>query len=217
MRPDISTRPNGKFGWLGGAVFGLDRWLRRWHGIFEFTGKDVCLFRLQSGRAEEKVMLSDGLEIKRTAPVLDLHLWNEHVPLMNGQGATVRWARRFNQALNFSLCELSRFLAEHPEFDDIVAIRGDLRFTLGSQDDQLARISERYGFERGAVTESKCALPRIGENIPMSLLALAINPRTAYKSIFRRGRQLAYPLRGNSEKRYVRRGAPRRRIGVRPC
>lgn len=217
MHSDISIGPYGDFGWFGGALFRLDRWLRRRQGIFEFTDNDICLCRIQRGSAEERVTLSDGLEIKRAAPVIDPHLWNEHVPAMNGQGATMRWARRVSQALEFSLRELSCFLAEHREFDDIVAIRGELRFTAGNQNDQLVRLCERCCFKLVGSIESKSSLSRIGDNILMLLLALAINPPTAYKSIFRRGRQLPYLSRGTLEKRYGPHGDTYRGIGERSC
>src|SRR5262249_61089430 len=51
--------------------------------------------------------------------VIDLHLWNEHVPLMPKQGATIAWARRMCFCIEVSLRELAKHLMARPELDDI--------------------------------------------------------------------------------------------------
>ena len=75
-------------------VFGLDRWLRRWHGIYEFTAQRDCLFRAERCLAEESLLLSDGTYVRRGDPLLKIHLWNEHMPVMRQDGPTIAWARR---------------------------------------------------------------------------------------------------------------------------
>jgi hypothetical protein len=49
-------------------------------------------------------------------------VWNEQFPAFPVHGPTLAWARRFNRAFDFSLCELARFLEVQRDFDDIKAI-----------------------------------------------------------------------------------------------
>src|SRR5262249_57804037 len=60
--------------------------------------------------------------------VIDLHLWNEHVPLMPKQGATIAWARRMCFCIEVSLRELAKHLMARPELDDISVIRANVTF-----------------------------------------------------------------------------------------
>jgi hypothetical protein len=190
--------------WFGQAVFGLDRWLRRRLNIIEYSSDENCLFRVQSGPAEEQVLLSDGTEVHPGDMVLGLHFWNEHMPAMDGNGVTLEWARQTSHALNVSFRELSRYLSLHPELDGIVAIRGDMRFGLGEEGAQLARLAAHFGFERANAFDVTPTMHRVGENILTSLLARAANPNTKYRSILRRDRQLVYMSRRVLQMRYGR-------------
>ncbi len=49
-------------------VFGLDRWLRRWHGIYEFTAHRECLFRAERCLAEANLLLADGVRVRSRGP-----------------------------------------------------------------------------------------------------------------------------------------------------
>jgi len=213
LRHEISLDPRGVVYWFEDAVFGLDSWLRQRQGIFEYTDAEFCLFRIQHGTAEEAVSFSDGSRIVRGDHVLDLHLWNEHMPPMGHDGPTFRWARRLSRSFDLSLRELAHYIATQPGSDDVLALRGDLRFSDDGQDCQPDRIAGRYGFEAASRTLSSPSIHRIGENILMSLLAMATNPHSARRSIFRRSRQLVYLSRRSLIERYGRQVA-RRNIAV---
>lgn len=169
-------------------VFSLDRWLRRWHGIYEFTAHRDCLFRAERCLAEESLLLSDGTRVRRGDPLLKVHLWNEHMPVMRQDGPTVAWARRASRAINTSLRELARHVAQSSDLDAIVAVCADMRLATAKQSAQLARIVARYGFE--AAKDSRVGRPgflrRIGENILMMLLVLATNPMAFRAAVLRR-------------------------------
>ncbi len=169
-------------------VFSLDRWLRRWHGIYEFTAHRDCLFRAERCLAEESFLLSDGVRVRRGDPLLKIHLWNEHMPAMGHQGPTVAWARRASRAVATSLRELARHVAQCSDLDAVVAICADMRLATAKQTAQLTRIVSRYGFE--AAKDSRIGRPGvlrlIGENILMVLLVLATNPIAFRAAILRR-------------------------------
>lgn len=169
-------------------VFSLDRWLRRWHGIYEFTAHRDCLFRVERCLAEESLLLSDGTRVRRGDPLLKVHLWNEHMPVIRQDGPTVAWARRASRAINTSLRELARHVAQSSDLDAVVAVCADMRLATARQSAQLARIVARYGFE--AAKDSRVGRPgflrRIGENILMMLLVLATNPMAFRAAVLRR-------------------------------
>lgn len=169
-------------------VFGLDRWLQRWHGVYEFTAHRDCIFRAERGLADETLLLSDGVRVYRGDPVLKVHLWNEHMPSMGQEGPTIAWARRASRALHTSLRELARHVAQDGDLDAVAAICADMRLAPAKQNAQLARIVARYGFE--AAKNSRVGRPgplrRIGENLLMMLLVLATNPIAFRTAVLRR-------------------------------
>lgn len=170
-------------------VFSLDRWLRRWHGVYEFTAHRDCLFRAERCAAEESLLLCDGVRVRRGDPLLRIHLWNEHVPVMGRDGPTIAWARRASRAVESSLRELARHVAQSRDLDAVVAVCADMRLATPKQSAQLARIVYRYGFE--AEKDSRVGRPGllrlIGENILMVLLVLATNPIAFRAAVLRRG------------------------------
>jgi hypothetical protein len=169
-------------------IFSLDRWLRRWHGVYEFTAHRECIFRAERSLAEESLPLSDGVRVCRGDPILKIHLWNEHMPAMGQKGPTIAWARRASRAVDTSLRELARHLARCSELDGVTAICADMRLAPAKQCAQPARIMSRYGFE--APKDSRVGRPgplrRIGENLLMMLLVLATNPIAFRAAVLRR-------------------------------
>ena len=170
-------------------VFSLDRWLRRWHGVYEFTTHRECLFRAERCLAEESLLLSDGMRVRRGDPLIRIHLWNEHMPAMGQRGPTVAWARRVSRAIETSLRELARHVAQCSDLNPVVAVCADMRLATAKQSAQLTRIVAHYGFEAGQ--DSRVGRPGplrlMGENILMGLLVLATNPIAFRATILRRG------------------------------
>jgi len=114
-------------GWLRRSIFGLDAHLRRQYGIVEFTARPDCILRIAPAAAEQMLVLSDGTRIQPGDPLLDLHLWNEHVPAIPPNGVTLRWAAAAAHCVRASLRTLAAETgAGHvPNF---VALRGCPRF-----------------------------------------------------------------------------------------
>jgi hypothetical protein len=189
--------------WIVRAVFALDRTLRRHQGIYEYTGHRECLFRVEQGCADQSLCLRDGAWIHRGDPILKLHLWNEQVPAMGRQGATIGWACRVHRAVEVSLRELARHLRERRELHRFAAICADMRLASTAQTRQLVQIAARYGFEDGDSLEVRPnALHRFGEIILICMLVLATNPAALRSSTLRRGFARVYLSRATLERRY---------------
>ena len=206
--PQYSGQPVFPAYWLENAVFGLDRWLRRRQGVFEYTDDPACIFRIQRAQAEGPLALSSGAQIEPGMPILNLHLWNEHVPLMGPEGATLGWASHFSRAIQASLRQLAAYLADNSEFDDIAALRAGMRLGTAEQGAQLLRLTARYGFELAEANQGgycrSSGLHSVGESILIFMLVLATNPVAVGTPVLRREHKLVYLSRPALERRYGR-------------
>jgi hypothetical protein len=189
------------------AVFGLDRWLRQRQGVLEFSDHPQCLFRIQPAKADAEVLLADGTRVAQGATLLNLHLWNEHVPAIGAEGATLQWARAVSRAIDLSLNELARHLGSTPSLDDVAALRADMRLGTVEQGAQLARLAARYGFQpacgTGAHAGDTGTVQRLAENMFILLLVLATNPAAFGTPVLRRDHTLVYLSRLALEQRYA--------------
>jgi len=164
--------------WLVEALSAFDDRQRRRQAVFEYTNSPACIFRLDITRAPHDLALHDGTRVRAGDRVARLHFWNEQIPPLPEDGATIAWARRMQRAIGLSLHELARYLAERPDLADIAVISGLVPSATKSQSGQLARIMAYYGFE--TIPEPhplplRERLHRLGENILISFIVLAHN------------------------------------------
>jgi hypothetical protein len=191
--------------WLDKLIFGLDRVLRRWQSVVEYTHDPACILRIKFGRLEQDFVLSDGTAGHAGERFIDLHLWNEQVPAMPKEGASIAWARQMSLCFQHSLRQLARYLASRSDLDDISLVRCTMMFASGERDDQMVRMIGRYGFElvppATTVTMSERAR-RFGENVLISLIVLAGNTAALRRDTLRRGRTRVFMSRKVLEQRY---------------
>ena len=184
------------------AVYALDRWLRRRQGVYEYTANPACLFRVNRGEADQPLTLADGTRIRPGDPILNLHLWNEHMPPMPPHGPTVAWARQAHRAVDTSLRELARWITRQADHADIAALRADMRLATVAHNPQLARIAAHLGFESAAFQAETGSIRQLGENILIYLLVLAANPAAVRTDVLWRDHALFYLSRAALERRY---------------
>jgi YkoP domain len=187
---------------LENAIFGLDRWLRRRQGVYEYSSNSKCLFRVNRAEAEIAVDLSDGTQIRPGDAILNLHLLNEHVRRMRQGDSTLGWASHMTRAVDASLRELAGCLARRREFDDIVALRADMRLGTSAQCPQLTRIATHLGFQAANGQVGSRYLRQFGENLFMLLLVMAANPVSLRTDVLWRDHALFYLSRMALERRY---------------
>jgi hypothetical protein len=164
--------------WLARAIFALDTRLRRRLAIIEYATHPSCVFRLEIARSRRGLTLRDGTRLQAGDRVAQLHFWNEHVPPVPRDGATIRWARGARQNVVTSLRELSHYLASRPDLNDINVICADVPSGTRAQSGQVARIMGYFGFEAFTRHESLSVgerIHRFGENILISLTVFAQN------------------------------------------
>jgi hypothetical protein len=194
-------RPN----WLGSSVFRLDDWLRKRQHVYEYSDHPACLFRIQRAKAGADIKLADGLRVRKGDPILNLHLWNEHMPRLDPGGMDFKWARRIGREIAASLERLATHMAEDLSYDDIVALRAEMRFGTAEQNVRIVRLSTRYGFESVSMPDSERygAVRELGENALVLMLVLAANPGAARFCGLKHDCALIYMSRANLDRHYL--------------
>ena len=201
--------------WLAEAIFALDKWLQRRHGVIEYSAHPRCLFRMEIGHARRQLRLRDGTLLRPGQCVVHLHFWNEHIPPVPENGTTIRWARQMQHGIAASLRELAKYLASRPELRDIAVIWTNVPCGTQSQAHQLAHIMAYYGFETILDEEPLRLgerLHRFGDNILISLMVLAQNSVTLRADTLRRVRVPIYLSRRGLVERF---GAAKDAVEVR--
>lgn len=177
-----SRRPGphaGSAAFLRAVIRRLDRWLRRREGIFEYTAHPDCVLRIAIRPAGIRTVLSDGAQILPGDLIVDLHLWNEHIPQMGERGPDIAWSTIMRQRMRDSFVLLAAWLEAHPERDDIVAVRALTPFVSHGNARAMERISAGYRFEPVARPARYGFLRRLhdlGENLLIWGLVWTYNP-----------------------------------------
>jgi len=167
--------------WLAKALFTVDVRLRRQQSVFEYTAHPSCIFRIDVGPASRPLHLGDGTTVGVGQRIIRLHYWNEQMPPIPPEGATVGWGRRVHQCIALSLRELVRYLSTRPDLADVDVIYALAPCLPEMRLGQVPRIMARYGFEMIPDAERMPLgkrISRIGENIMTSMLQLALHARS---------------------------------------
>jgi hypothetical protein len=197
--------------WLGAIIERVDARLRARGGVYEFSASPECIFRIQITESREAVELSDATQVRPDDRVINLHLWNEQLPIVPKDGATLAWARHMSRALELSLRELALYLAARPDLAAVVALRANMSFGSAEQSEQITGIAGRYGFERVGPAAQPTVAERLhcfGENVLISLMVIARTTAAFRPESLRRNRTLVYMSRRKLESRFRGGGAP---------
>src|SRR5215468_4349314 len=88
---------------LAKAVFTLDRQLQRSGGVFCYSVDPQCIFRISFKRLEDTVRLANGFELPAGSAIVELHLWNEQLPMLTDGVRAVAWGVRLSRGITYSL------------------------------------------------------------------------------------------------------------------
>jgi hypothetical protein len=133
--------------WLERLVGAADEALRRLYGITEFESEREGLLRIERCRAECGFTLSDGTRVHRGDTVIELHLWNEHLPPVPEPGADFAWAVQVRRQALLSLHRLAVHICANRRLDGVCALRMQPAIARRKPVGALARLLLRSGFE----------------------------------------------------------------------
>jgi hypothetical protein len=164
------------------------------------------------------VSLSDGVRIGPGELVLDLHLWNPHIPPVPEGGPNLAWARRTRARFHHSLEELARVVAGDPALREARACRARMNCVgQGYSGESLSHLIERFGFED--VDEGRASMQERIHNAFENILIIALiwthNPEAVRSDkLLRRRRPVWMSCERLLERYLARPQGPTMRIGV---
>jgi YkoP domain len=122
----------------------FDDFLRRQIGVFEFPDEPDGILRGQFSAAAQN-MIRNGRRIAAGSSILNIHIWNEHVPPIPQGGPDLAWAAKTYIPLMASFRKLARRLKNDPAYARVEAISGE---TVLVRDDagSVNRLFARLGF-----------------------------------------------------------------------
>jgi hypothetical protein len=164
---------------LGWAVRGVDSLLRMRQGIEEFTDDPECVLRISINSAGRSLVLSDGTLVREGGPILQLHLWNERLPVLPASGPNAAWANSLKRRMRRSLTILAHHLQGEGRFDTVEAIQAAPAFPSRLGPLQMARIAGHFGFDVVDVSSGRGVTGQIHtvfDSLLVWSLTLAFNP-----------------------------------------
>ncbi len=186
---------------LQSVVRGFDAWLRRRKGVFEFCEDPECLLRLRLSRAPHTLNLEDGM-LQPGEPVLELHLWNEHIPLPTG-GTDLVWASKMYRLWIRSLRGTAAYLQADRQLAGVRAVGGATALLAPGGSAGGQRLMRRLGF---AILPYRGHLGGFGEfweNFYSWATMWAFNPASLHRrSLTRLGRVEVWMSAGEFVRRY---------------
>jgi len=167
----------------------LDAWMRERQGITEFTDDPNCILRISLEAADRELLLADGAVVRLGDPILEIHFWNERLPLASG-ATGLGWGGRFGRRLRRSFDGLAVALERDPRFSDAVAVRGKLAFAGARNNADCRRFGAWFGFE--VAEDARALTPRqrlhdVVEDFWLFALTYTFNPGALHgRSLVRR-------------------------------
>jgi hypothetical protein len=196
------------------AVGKLDAVLRWIHRVHEFGAEPECLLRASQGRAPASVLLAEGIYVLRGSEILDLHLWNEHLPRPPSRPIGLAWANTWRRQLTTSLSELASQLDSDPSLQGVVALRAHTALVRVDRLPKLLHVARAFGLEpvRSVGSERRqWRLSELFDALLLGLLAWAFNPAALRRNGLWRQQCDLWISRDALDARYGRSGADRKR------
>lgn len=137
----------------------FDVFLRWAFGVFEFCAGPECLLRVRCTTLTHPVALA-GQTFEAGVPVVELHLWNEHLPPLPAEGPTLAWAVRTQRRLKESFRALARQLPGDSRLADAQLVGGVTVLPLAGAHAGGVKLFEQLGF---TILPYRNPLGRFGE------------------------------------------------------
>jgi hypothetical protein len=191
----------------------IDEILRRRQKIEEFCADADCVLRINVRPAPRPLRVEGG-EIPAGTPVLELHLWNEHLPHGDPSDSGLAWAVKGRGALVRSLAALAQHIEHRSELADVAAVFG-ITTLMSEKDARTAeRVLARLGFAHASYRSSLGAFGDFWENLHVWFLYRTFRRSARAKPLFGLRRKMLWMSREDFLDRYAPRGARTERRGA---
>jgi hypothetical protein len=165
------------------AVRLIDTMFRKSGGLYEFSDDAECILRIQLKQAKHEVEVG-GEIILKGEPVLAIHIWNEHMPKIPKEGASLEWALARRRRVVYSFKKLAQEIQHENRYSQIRAICGVSALFSFSAHTGGVRMMQHLGF---VVLPYHNPLGRFGvfwENIFSWWLMWAYNETSLHRRYF---------------------------------
>jgi len=164
------------------SIKALDRILRRFLGIYEFSQEPGCVLRYSRARSRIAITLPGGEVVRPGDSILELHFWNDRLGASRYPGSssgTLRFALRYSLAL------LAAQLQSNERFVDIKAVHA----TIARASSRSCRVHHLFGCALYSAPRSNARrIHDYFENFLIHSLRWAFNPRIAKQRSLRLNR-----------------------------
>jgi len=144
---------------LRSTIRRFDGFLRRRLGVYDLCDDTDCLLRIRVIPAPHELLLPKAA-VARGEPVVEIHLWNEHLPLIPRGGPDLSWALRLQRQFTASLCRLAAQMTADPRLLGARAVIGTTALLSPRGRPGGVRMMEHFGFQ---VSPYHSPLGRFGE------------------------------------------------------
>lgn len=101
----------------------FDRWLSDVEGVFLFVEDPKGVLRLRWATTDREIALPEG-RVPKGTQILEIHLWNDHLPPMPEEGADLAWGLKMERGFVRSLHRLAQEIEANPAYAKVPALRG---------------------------------------------------------------------------------------------
>lgn len=184
----LTQKPPSEWPFFRRLVRGMDFISRKVQRITEFDSSDDCLLRIGIRSAKRELTLSDGMHVHPGDPVVELHLWNEHLAIPPS-GLDLRWASTARQQFERSLERLAEHISRDPSLRNVRAVMVTPAFSPRQQQKNLRRLPYLLGGEWTAVANDLGLIYGWIDSLWLWLLVWTFNPHSLANSEFLRRRE----------------------------
>lgn len=183
----------------------IDEILRRRQKIEEFSDDPDCVLRIKRCLAPRE-LARIAAEIPAGADVLELHLWNEHLPQGSPSGPGLSWAVKGRGAFVRSLERLAAHIDRRADLREVEAVFGVTTF-MSERDARTAeRVLGRLGFSQAPYRSSLGAFGDFWENLHVWFLYRTFRRGGRRKPLFGLRRRILWMSKQDLLRRYARHG-----------
>jgi hypothetical protein len=177
--------------------------------LSKFSADPDCVLRISLEPAGRTILLSDGVAIPAGDPVVAIHFWNEHLPVLPPEGLTAAWTGVMKRRIRHSFELLADYIETEPRFADVAAIHGAPAFPQRFGPVALARTLHHFGFDVMPPEHDLSLHARLD-----SLLILGMNWAFNPVELRRHGRSYGRIHIWMSRRKLIERHGTRRPIGA---
>jgi len=164
--------------WLRLLIRRFDNWLSRVEGVEVFTDDPRCILRIQTGRLDQTITVSDRV-IPRGARAVFLHFWNERMPLIPPGGPDLSYGLKLQRLFLLSMKLIAAHIQGEAALGEIQAVGGITTFVAPEGADGGRASFQHFGFTIFPRRRKAGAFGEFWENVYTWWLLWTYNPVSA--------------------------------------